>query len=56
MGPLRFRKGDLYKTFKRITSKKGHPSYDDLFGWKGLVKITFNSPFLNFKGPILQDH
>ena len=22
------------------------------FGWKGLVKVTFNSPFLNHKGPI----
>ena len=30
-----------------VTVHKG-----DLFGWKGLVKVTFNSAFLNLKGPI----
>ena len=24
----------------------------DLLGWKGPVKVTFNLPFLNLKGPI----
>ena len=35
MGPLKF----------SILSKC------DLFGWKGLVRVTFNSLFLNLKGP-----
>ena len=30
-----------------VTFHKG-----ELFGRKGLVKVTFNSPFLNLKGPI----
>ena len=30
-------KGDLYKTFQD----------EKVFGWKGLVKVNFNSPFLN---------
>ena len=39
MGPLRFSKGDLYKTFpaEKVTLYKG-----ELFSWKGLVKVTFN--------------
>ena len=32
---------------ENVTFHKG-----DLSGWKGLVKVTFNSLFLNFKGPI----
>ena len=32
---------------QNVTFHKG-----DLFGWKGLVKVTFSSPFLNLKGPI----
>ena len=49
MGPLRCCEGELYKTFSavKVTFHKG-----DLFGWKGLVKVTFNSPFLNLKVPI----
>ena len=30
-----------------VTVHKG-----DLIGWKGLVKVTFNSAYLNLKGPI----
>ena len=49
MGPLRFSKGDLYKTFpaENVTFHKG-----DILGWQGLVNVTINSPFLNIKGPI----
>ena len=40
----RFSKYDIYKTFpaEKVSSKKGDP-----FGWKGLVKVTFYSLFLN---------
>ena len=53
MWPLMFSKGDLYKTFTRpfqvenLTFHKG-----DLFGWKGVLKVTFTSSFLNLKVPI----
>ena len=49
MEPLRFSKIDLYKTFtpEKVTFHKG-----DIFGTKGLVKVNFNSPFLNLKGHI----
>ena len=32
---------------------KGSHSKGDLFGWKGLIKVAFNSPILNLEGPIL---
>ena len=49
MGPLRLIRADLYKTFtaEKVSFHKG-----DLFDWKGLVTMTFNSPFLNLTGPI----
>ena len=45
MGPLRLITGGIYKAFR--TFYKG-----DLLGWKCLVKVSFDSPFLNLKGPI----
>ena len=49
MGPLRFNKGNLFKTFPvvKVTFHKG-----DTLACKGLVKVTFTSPFLNLKGHI----
>ena len=49
MGPLRFGKGELYKTFpaEKVIFHK-----DDLFDQKGLVKVSFNSHFLMIKCPI----
>ena len=49
MGPLRFSKCDLSKTFpaEKVTFHNG-----DFFNSKGLVKVTFNSPFPNLVGPI----
>ena len=49
MGPLRFSKDDLYKTFP---TENVNFHNDDLFGFEGLVKVIFDSPFLNLKGPI----
>ena len=46
MGPLRFSKCDLYKTIT-FPAEKG-----TILVWKGLVKVTFDLPFLNLKGPI----
>ena len=49
MGPLRLSKCDLYKTFPiSFQLKRSH----FIFGQKGLVKVAFNSPFRNLKGPI----
>ena len=49
MCPLIYGKGDIYKTFpaEKVTYHKG-----DLFNLNGLVKMSFNSPSLNLKGPI----
>ena len=54
MGPLSFCKDDIYiayfyETFpdEKVTFHKG-----DLFDGKVLVKVMFNAPFLNLKGPI----
>ena len=49
MGSLRFSKGHLDKAFARLfqlrlTFTKGN--------WKGVDKVTFNSPLLNFNCPL----
>ena len=41
-GPLRY---DVHKTYAETLRKV-------TFGWKGRVKVTFNSPFLNLEDPI----
>ena len=48
MGPLRSSKGDLYKTFpaENVTFHKIY-----LFSWKGLLKLTLNSPVPFLKAP-----
>ena len=45
-GPLRLVKVTFIRHLQGIYSLKGP------FSCKGLIKVTFNSPFLNLKGPI----